>query len=192
MKQTSSELPQVSERNMHQGEPNQLYLKLHRGEWTYSTREIDHLGWWIQHRKACEERYQIHSVLSSLEGIYSNTGEPTGEWSCMLPVCQGPIGRIIIRTDTDNTDLLLLTVHSFSRGQLTGHLYVWWTYWKWAIYSRISHCKRDWPISLWMSPCCATPFGVWYHMFSKQKRQEAYSKLVTHIDMPSNHSMSIT
>ena len=31
-KQTSSELPQVSERNRQQGEPNQLYIKLHIGE----------------------------------------------------------------------------------------------------------------------------------------------------------------
>ena len=37
-----------------------------------------------------------------------------------------------------------------------------------------------------MSPCCATPFGVCYHMFGKPKRQEAYSKLVTRTDMLSN------
>ena len=40
-----------------------------------------------------------------------------------------------------------------------------------------------------MSPCCATHLGVWYlwyHMFSKQKRHKAYSKLVTHIGMLSN------
>ena len=58
-------------------------------------------------------------ILSSLEGIYS---KPTGECSCMLPFCQGPIGRIIIRSD--NTDVLLLPVSYFSRGQLTNHLYV--------------------------------------------------------------------
>ena len=38
----------------------------------------------------------------------------------MLPVCQGPIGSIIIRSD--DTDVLLLSVYYFSRGQLTYHL----------------------------------------------------------------------
>ena len=37
-----------------------------------------------------------------------------------------------------------------------------------------------------MSPCCATPFGVCYHMFGKQKMQEAYSKLVTRTYMLSH------
>ena len=50
------------------------YISNYIMENEHSTREIDHLGWWIQHRKACEERYQINFVLSSLEGIYSNTG----------------------------------------------------------------------------------------------------------------------
>ena len=38
----------------------------------------------------------------------------------MLRVCQGPIGSIIIRSD--DTDVLLLSVYYFSRGQLTDHL----------------------------------------------------------------------
>ncbi len=41
----------------------------------------------------------------------------------MLPVCQGPIGSIIIRSD--DTDVLLLSVYYFSRGQLTDHLYMY-------------------------------------------------------------------
>ena len=40
----------------------------------------------------------------------------------MLPVCQGPIGSILIRSD--DTDVLLLSVYYFSRGQLTDHLYI--------------------------------------------------------------------
>ena len=102
----------------------------------------------------------------------------TREWSCMLLVCQGPIGSII--THSDDTDVLLLSVYYFSRGQLTDHLCL--KFWNGALHSRTSYCKRNWPISLWMSPCCATPFGV----FSKQKRQEAYSGLVIDMGMLSN------
>ena len=49
------------------------YISNYIVENEHSTLEIDHLGWWIQHRKACEERYQINVVVSSLEGIYSKT-----------------------------------------------------------------------------------------------------------------------
>ena len=52
-------------------------------------------------------------------------------------------------------------------------------FWNGALHSRTSHCKRNWPISLWMSLCCSTPFRV----FSKQKRREAYSGLVTNMSM---------
>ena len=66
---------------------------------TYSTREIEHIG-----------------VFKLVQRTLTRAG------SCMLPVCQGPIGNIIIRSD--DTDVLLLSVYYFSRGQLTDHLYM--------------------------------------------------------------------
>ena len=94
----------------------------------------------------------------------------------MLPVCQGPIGSIIIRSD--DTDVLLLSVYYFSRGQLTDHLCMLkileWsvTFQDISLQKKLAHQFVN--VSLLFNP---------FRVFSKQKRREAYSGLVTNMGM---------
>ena len=96
----------------------------------------------------------------------------------MLPVCQRPIGSIIIRSD--DTDVLLLSVYCFSRRQSTDHLFICmleileWnvTFQDISLQTKLAHQFVD------VSLLCNS-FGV----FSKQNKQEAYSELVTHMGM---------
>ena len=89
---------------MQQGEPNQLYLKLHLGE---CGEHILHEKWIILAGEFSIEtlvKNVTRFVLSSLECIYMHD-----------PACFQYVW-IIIRSG--NTGVLLLSVHYFSRGQL--------------------------------------------------------------------------
>ena len=108
--------------------------------------------------------------------VYSNTEEADTWMILHASSLSRQIGRIIIHSD--DTDVLLLSVFYFTRGHLTDHFHnVCWN-------SEKEHYITGHLIANEIGPsvceCLPAVQGVWYHIFSEQKRQEVYSKLVTH------------
>ena len=73
------------------------FISIYIMENEHSTREIDNLGWWIQHRKACEERMvdilEMNDILQDIS-LQTRLAHPFVNVSLLCNSFRGVIPRV--------------------------------------------------------------------------------------------------